>query len=981
MMKSYYKIDCLFIVERKPMNIINKLHFYIFVFLFCALQISYAGTSGKISGKITDATTKDGLPGAIILIDGTKLGVSTDIDGTYRILNVPPGKYSVRISMIAYTKTVVNEVEVKSDETTNLNIALKQESIDLKEVVVRAERPPIQKDKTYSSATISTQTIEMMPVTSVKELISQQAGVVSSGGELHFRGGRGREVAYIIDGIPVSNAYNQSGGTEVNVENNMIQELSVLSGTFNAEYGSAQSGVVNIVTRRPEKVLSGSVSTYFGDWVSDKQDIYVGIKKINPISEGDIQMSLTGPLLIENLSFFASGRFNKSESPYWYERRFVPLDGWRIAAYDHWFREHNPASVGQTQAVTIPDSLGTGDRAQGPLTQTNAISFTGKIDYQPTSYVRFNYQIFGSSKTTTGGGQSRRYQPDETSTSQTLSLNQILSFHHFITEQFFYNIGIYYQHNTNESFYRKDNRIAKYPGDAGIQLIDFSADGFSLGTTGGFYTGAPGKNYRDLFLVNGDFNFQIDHVNLIKAGFEFKQHNINTYYWPNISTPEWQNYKWPSSESISAKALSYNQYWNALIDYWKKWDSTYNTTRYRPALASEYTLWRDYTIKPMQWSVYVQDKLELGEIIVNAGVRFDAFDPKEKVPIKWNAESYNLGAPANVKNASVKYQLSPRFGLSFPISNAGAFHASYGHFFQMPSFQYMYNTPVQALTALQLEGITLGNANLEPEKTVSYEVGLQQEIVTGLVADVTAYYKDFRNLLGIEQITTIDAVGYKRFINRDYGYSKGFTLSLQKNGEGLITGAINYTLSFSNGSSSDPQSIQLVQAATQYGGQAVTFLQRQILPLDWDQRKTLNSFVNFGVSGSWNLGIYGYVATGLPYSPTFIERFDILDQEYRQSGSKPFKWSVDLKATTNLKIFGQRTSVYLKVDNVFDHLNEDQVYASTGQASNPARLPDRLALELTRLAQEGLFNLHDIDNHPEYYSLPRKITLGFEWRF
>lgn len=967
-------------VGQKPMNTIQRALPYLFLVMFAA-AVTVAGTSGKITGKISDAATKDNLPGAIILIEGTKIGVASDADGSYRLINVPPGRYSLKVSLVSYAKTTVSDIDVKSDETTIVNVALTASAIDMKEIVVRAERPPIQKDKTYSGATISTQTIDLMPVTTVSELIGQQAGVVSSGGELHFRGGRGREVAYIIDGIPVSNAYNQSGGNEIDIENNMVQELSVLSGTFNAEYGSAQSGVVNIVTRRPEKTLSGSVSMYSGDWISSKNDIYMGIAKVNPVSESDIQLTLTGPLPIENLSFFATGRFNKSESPYWYERRYTALDGWRIAAYDHWFREHNPASVGQTQAVTIPDSFATGGREQGPLSQTNSISYTGKIDYQPTSLIRMDYQIYGSSKTTKGGGLSRRYQPDETVTSQTVSLNQIFSFHHFITERFFYNIGMYYQHNWDDSYYRKDNKIAAYPGDTGIQLVDFYADGFSLGTTGGFYTGAPGKNYRDMFLVNGDFNLQIDHVNLIKAGFEFKQHSINTYSWPSVSTPEWGNYKWPSSDLFNAKGMTYDQYWDALIGYWKTWETRFNTTRYRSALESEYTLWRDYTIHPMQWSVYAQDKLELGEIIVNAGARLDAFDPREMVPIVWNAESYNLGAAANLKHASVKYQVSPRIGLSFPISNAGAFHASYGHFFQMPSFQYMYNTPVHALTALQLEGMTLGNADLEPEKTVSYELGLQQEIMTGLVADVTAYYKDFRNLLGVEQVTTIDAVGYKRFINRDYGYSRGITLSLQKNGEGVISGSINYTLSYSNGSSSDPQSIQLVQAATQYGGQAVQFLERQILPLDWDQRQTLNYFINFAFSPSLNLGIDGYLATGLPYSPTFIERFDILQQEYRQSGTKPFKWGMDMKASARLPLFGQRTSVYVKVDNIFDHLNEEQVYASTGQASSPARLPDILALELSRLAQEGLFTLHDIDNHPEYYSLPRKVTLGFEWRF
>lgn len=949
----------------------------VLVFSRCLL---FGGTTGKIVGMVIDSSTKEGLPGASVVVEGTGLGAGADRDGYYTIINVPPGTYVVSLRLVGYARTFVRSVEVSADRTTKVDIKAVSEEVSMKEVVVQAERPPIQRDKTYSGTIVGSQSIEAMPVTSVAEVISQQAGVVSSGGELHFRGGRGREVAYLIDGIPVSNAYSQSGGNEVSVENSMVQEIAVLSGTFNAEFGSAQSGVVSIVTRPPARILSGTVTAFAGDWVSNRQDVFLGIGSVNPVSERDVQFTLTGPLMFDNLGFFLSARHNASESPYWYQRRFMPLDGWRIAAYDHWFREHSPAQVGQTQAITIPESLSTGDRSEGPLGTAENTTFTGKIEFLPLSKLKIGYQIFGSVGESHGGSLSRRYQPDAQGTGRSLALNHIVFIHHFPAEEFYYNLGFYYQHSSSESYYRKDNRVAQFPGDDGIQLIGSDANGFSLGSSGGFYTGAEGKNYRNLLLVNGDFNWQADRFNLLKLGFEFKRHDINTYSWSYLATPEWQNYKWPSSEVLNAASMDYQAYWSGLTEYWKSWQNTFGTPQYRKALTSEVNLWRDYTITPQQWAVFAQNKLELGEIIVNAGVRLDAFNPNENVPVVWNTESFNLGHPSNLKRASIKYQVSPRFGLSFPISQSGAFHAAYGHFFQMPSFQYMYNTPVQVLTALQLEGTTLGNADLEPEKTISYEIGLQQEIVHGLGVDVTAYYKDFRNLLGVEQITTIDAVGYQRFINRDYGYSKGITLTLRKT-IGWITGSLNYTLTFSNGSSSDPRAIQLINAATQYGGQPVQFVDRQVLPLDWDQRHTLNAFVNIAHDGDYSVGIYGYITSGLPYSPTFIERFDILTQEYRQSGEKPARWSVDLKAMKYVDFFGQRLGIFLKVDNVFDHLNEETVYASTGRASNPARLPDQKELLLSALAQEGLFTLREIDNHPEYYSLPRKITLGIEWRF
>ncbi|HJM94871.1 MAG TPA: TonB-dependent receptor, partial [Candidatus Marinimicrobia bacterium] len=445
------------------------------------------------------------------------------------------------------------------------------------------------------------------------------------------------------------------------------------------------------------------------------------------------------------------------------------------------------------------------------------------------------YQFFGSSSHSHGGDSWRRYQPDGASTSNSWSGSHIISFKHFPAQDFFYNLILSYQHNDSESYYRKDNKIAFYPGDSGIQPIGASASGFSLGNTDAFYTGKDGKGYRDLFLVKGDINWQINRLNFIKAGFEFKQHRVNTYSRGVRQTTIWENSQWPNQSDLDGNEYMFDAYWDTLADYWKDWESIYDTVRYVAIADSEYTLWRDYTIEPQEAALFIQDKIELGEIIINAGIRLDAFLPNEVYPIKLRTEAKNLGSPQNLKDASTKYQISPRLGLSFPISDRGAFHASYGHFFQMPAFQYMYNEPLYVLNKLQLEGRTLGNSNLEAEKTVAYEIGIQQGITNSIAMDITAFYKDFRNLLGIERVSTIDAVGYNRFINRDHGNTKGISIGLLSQGDDLVTGGLNYTFSYANGSSSDPQSLFLIQTATQIGGEDVEFVERKVLPLNWDQ--------------------------------------------------------------------------------------------------------------------------------------------------
>ncbi|MFZ1517939.1 MAG: TonB-dependent receptor [Ignavibacteriaceae bacterium] len=939
-----------------------------------------AGTTGKISGKVLDKSSGEPLPGVNIIIKGTSYGTSTNLDGEYTILNIQPGKYDITFGFIGYTPLTITDVNVDIDRTTKLDAELQFSSIELSEVVIKAQKSPVVKDRTYSSVVINSESISNLPVTELSEVITLQPGVVKSGGALHFRGGREREVAYIIDGIPVTNSFSQSGGSNVDVENSMVSQLEVITGTFNAEYGAAQSGVVNIVTKDIAKTISGSASFYTGDYLSSESDVFLGIDKFNPVAEKDFQFSLNAPLITDVLGISFNGRYNSSQSLYSYERRFTSLDGWKIAAYDHWFRDYMSDETGSTQAINIPDSLKTGDLAVGPLAKYQELDFNVKLNYVPIPEIKLSYQIFGERESTNGRVDlSRMYAPDNLEESIDISLSHFITFKHIPSEKFFYNIGFSYQYNDGESFYRKDNKIAQFPGDDGIQPISISSDGFSLGTTDGFYTDADGKNYREQILVNGDFNWQVDNYNFIKGGFEFKKHKINTYSWGYVETKDWENKKWLGSDDLPG--LDFAEYWSAMTEYWKNWEETFDTTKYRKVSESEYALWRDYTIEPYEIAGYIQDKVELGEIIINGGIRLDMFFPNEKVPINYKVEATKLGSTANQQEAKNVVSLSPRFGVSFPISESGVFHAAYGHFSQMPSFEKMYNEPLRVLTPIQLDGRTLGNANLEPEKTIQYELGLQQQIIPGLTIDVSAYYKDIRNLLGVEYITTVDNVRYLRYINRDYGNGKGITIGLRQYSSAFFNGTINYTYSTANGSSSNPEEVEIFQASTQIGGDPVEFVDRQIIPLVWDQTHTFNVVANFNFENNLNINVVGSVWTGQPYSPTFVEKYDILEVEYKNSDSKPLQWNVDLKASKQFVLGGLNYVVYLKIDNVFDHLNQVSVYSSTGRANQNSRLPEDLELELERISQAGLFTLPEIDNRPDWFSSPRKVQLGLEVHF
>ena len=238
--------------------------------LFIPASGLHAGTTGKIKGRVVDARTGEPLPGVNIQVVGTTLGAATDLDGFYIILNVSPGQYLLKVSYIGHASSTV-QVQVVVDLSTTQDFSLTQESIEVGEVTVIAERPVVEMDRTNSAAFMSAEQISELPVQSLTDLVQLQAGVViDSRGGIHIRGGRTSDIAYLVDGVPISDQFSSGGGSLIGLETGNIQQLQVISGTFNAEYGQAQSGVINIITKDPERNYSGSVTAYTGDRVSSK---------------------------------------------------------------------------------------------------------------------------------------------------------------------------------------------------------------------------------------------------------------------------------------------------------------------------------------------------------------------------------------------------------------------------------------------------------------------------------------------------------------------------------------------------------------------------------------------------------------------------------------------------------------------------------------------------------------------------------------
>lgn len=350
------------VVGRIMKKIYIKLFFCFFILLFTN-QLLIGGNTGKIKGQILDKKNDEGLTGVNVVVINTDYGAATDNDGYYFINNIPPGTYTLKLMMIGYKSVQIENVIVHTDLSTELNYFMESQVLKGETVTVTAERFVVKKDVTNKLSIVSGDDIsEKIPVSSINDVLATQAGFVEDkGGGLHLRGGRDDEVAYYIDGVLVEDPIGGGLGTGIDI--NAISELSVMTGGFNAEYGDAMSGIINVTTKDGGNIYQGKFQYESGmlnaspyhekDWALDRDKVKnmteeeqaeyrdkvryyesvndsVGISRyehVSVINEDEVEDKILVPILgkfsgsfsgpvpfFKNLNFFTSGFHKNSDS-------------------------------------------------------------------------------------------------------------------------------------------------------------------------------------------------------------------------------------------------------------------------------------------------------------------------------------------------------------------------------------------------------------------------------------------------------------------------------------------------------------------------------------------------------------------------------------------------------------------------------------------------------------------------------------------
>jgi outer membrane receptor protein involved in Fe transport len=265
----------------------------------------------------------------------------------------------------------------------------------------------------------------------------------------------------------------------------------------------------------------------------------------------------------------------------------------------------------------------------------------------------------------------------------------------------------------------------------------------------------------------------------------------------------------------------------------------------------------------------------------------------------------------------------------------------------------------------------MGNADLEPERTVAYEVGLQQQLAQDFGLELTVYSKDIRNLLGQEIFDTLDERVYFRYANRDYGNVRGITIAVEKKPSGFMSGRLDYTYQVARGNASDPNAVFQQNQSTRPAE-----AQKQVIPLNWDQTHTINATLRVGNAKSWTMSLIGRLGTGLPYTADTPQERQ-LETVFMNNERKPLNYNVDVFAQKYFKLGGQRLVFFARCFNLFDTANHLTVFSSTGFADRTFRYPEQERID----ALNGVYSLSEVDSRPHWFSEPRKVQLGVTLEF
>ena len=826
--------------------------------------ITSAATTGTISG-FTSSDNGDILVGVSVMIEGTPYGSMTDTNGEYYIPRLSPGTYSVTARMIGMGSVTKEGVTVVSDQITRIDFILEESSSGSTVIQVTEQRNLILENVPSTIHVIDRDEIETMPVAGVLDIVQRQPGITAQGGEIHVRGGRSGEVAFLLDGVsmrsPVTNAFVSS------IPLSALSEASIITGGLSARYGNVMSGVVNMVSKEGGSRYEGEFHVHHGDmsvfgYENESRNYSEPSENDNYRSDCvNCELAFGGPEPITSYLLPVIGIDLPGEV------RFFGACEWMRSGYD------------------LEDSRGNWEN-----NWQNLVNGSGRLTWRPTGGTKIWFN---------GHYYYRQNGWDE----WTWSL---------------------YDHS---AYIDEEPYLARNP-DYAIP-IRFEED---YGFTTGFTQMVSERSFIDFKVSWNRFcqwqRIRAEEGEYLGEGFSPSDWMFFTAFEPRVtdSTGFYHSGIHPdiwleSSNYVTTARLDYTGKLNSIMElstgleasYYDLYDYSAYVENWLTTYAS---LWEAY---PYSGSAYAELSSRFsGGLVLNTGFRFDYFEP--------NAEMVSLDDYSFYK-VPVKYHVSPRIGMTNPISDRDVFFCTYGHYFQMPNMNQMYfGTDYNASETATI----VGNPDLDAQRTISYEAGLRHRFTNRASMAVSGFYKDITGLVRTSSHYSDSFGDYFQYSNDEsYGSVRGMEITFLRLPGDYLSGSINYTYSVARGKYSSSTS------QYEYSAQGDTIPPSEDNYLDWDQRHVASAHFSYALSQGSGPLVYGIYplegielavdctyGSGFPYSPPSGA------SDIPQVNTERYPWTMqtNVKLSRRIWVNPLEFRASITIYNMFNRSNLDRIY-------------------------------------------------------
>jgi outer membrane receptor for ferrienterochelin and colicin len=784
-------------------------------FLLISVVLSFQSvlaTDGVITGRVIDRETGEPLCGVTIGVLGSTLGAITNKHGDYTMSKIPAGHVTLTVRMIGYATVTERDIAVTSGEMTRLDVQLEMAPINMdKEVIVNAERPIFRSDITASVHFAGGRDMERMPVESFQDVVEIQPGVVAG----HFRGGRKGEVLYLIDDMPIQDP--TTGGPGSTLSKSSVSAMTVRTGGFEAEFGKAMSGVVNIVTRSGGKRLEGSFWSSF-----DRPGGFAPSYDVTSFEDEQQYEGSFGGSLGQRVRLFFSGNYNRSNGRFRKKMLGVfpsPID--------------QRANLSGKTTVELTKNL-----------RTSLSGLFSNSDWHEYEH-RWKNHVQGLPN------QKKQSYRIGSATTYVLSEHTLCRFY-------------LSQYNLFSQVFGRNARLYN-------PTVELDDEGYVVTGDKAWWQ----DNQQLISSVAGSITSQISERHRVKTGGEFVYYDLNM-----------NNVQYRGMETVDPDFPMY---------------IAYHT---------------EYAYYPKSSALYIQDKFQYKGMTVDAGLRFDRFDPCATRPAierdpYTRTDDWVVELEDRVKS-SPKGQFSPRIGFAFPIGGFDVARFNYGYFFQMPLFEHLY-TNIDYNLATGYPPL-VGDPDLKAAKTIAYETSIKHFFSQSTVIVATLFSKDISDLIDLrthlipeEEVERGLAPGYSKYVNMSSAYVRGFEIDLQKVCGRFLTGRLSYTFQTARGTGSTV-SLDAENEPSHWGAKVPI----GAYYLSWDQRHTFVMNADFYDEDNWGTNLLCTWNSPLPYT----ER-DGEPNEARMWN----RYSLDVRVEKIFNPGGKSISVYGEIKNLLDTKN------------------------------------------------------------